>query len=98
LSKINALAISFPLSINIRMSKPVEVEKVGADSPLESTGKMINPFPLSPTLSSSKVSVIMWLCVCVCVCVCVFLNCCMSIHMSTPIFEHLLSPNHIITF
>uniref|UniRef100_A0A3B4ZCZ7 POU domain protein n=1 Tax=Seriola lalandi dorsalis TaxID=1841481 RepID=A0A3B4ZCZ7_SERLL len=36
---------------DIRMSKPVEVEKVGADSPLEGT---VNPFPLSPTLSSSK--------------------------------------------
>uniref|UniRef100_A0A3B4UQ92 POU domain protein n=1 Tax=Seriola dumerili TaxID=41447 RepID=A0A3B4UQ92_SERDU len=52
---------------DIRMSKPVEVEKVGADSPLEGTGKIhvcffssmiqsmkVNPFPLSPTLSSSK--------------------------------------------
>lgn len=29
-----------PLADN-RMSKPVEVEKVGADSPLEGTGKML---------------------------------------------------------
>ncbi|GAA6229300.1 POU domain, class 2, transcription factor 2 isoform X1 [Lates japonicus] len=50
------------------MSKPVEVEKVGADSPLEGTDSerngpesnhqaqsmKVNPFPLSPTLSSSK--------------------------------------------
>uniref|UniRef100_A0A3Q3XDS7 Uncharacterized protein n=1 Tax=Mola mola TaxID=94237 RepID=A0A3Q3XDS7_MOLML len=56
---------------DIRMSKPVEVEKVGADSPLEVIFDMklclilllqaqsmkINPFPLSPTLSSNKVSV-----------------------------------------
>uniref|UniRef100_A0A8C4DEH1 POU domain protein n=1 Tax=Dicentrarchus labrax TaxID=13489 RepID=A0A8C4DEH1_DICLA len=66
------------LFTDIRMSKPVEVEKVGADSPLEGTGKMcccywqriykthmyctlnaahsmkVHPFPLSPTLSSSK--------------------------------------------
>ncbi|XP_071325918.1 POU domain, class 2, transcription factor 2 isoform X6 [Trachinotus anak] len=51
---------------DIRMSKPVEVEKVGADSPLEGTDSerngpesnhqsmKVNPFPLSPTLSSSK--------------------------------------------
>ncbi|XP_042278852.1 POU domain, class 2, transcription factor 2 isoform X6 [Thunnus albacares] len=53
---------------DIRMSKPVEVEKLGADSPLDSTDSerngpesnhqaqsmKVNPFPLSPTLSSSK--------------------------------------------
>ncbi|XP_055019389.1 POU domain, class 2, transcription factor 2 isoform X3 [Boleophthalmus pectinirostris] len=59
---------------DIRMSKPVEVEKMGADSPLESTDSerngpesnhqvqpcysaqsmKVNPFPLSPPLSSSK--------------------------------------------
>ncbi|KAM3836039.1 POU domain, class 2, transcription factor 2-like, partial [Diretmus argenteus] len=52
----------------IRMSKPVEVDKLGADSPMESTDSerngpesnhqahsmKVNPFPLSPTLSSSK--------------------------------------------
>uniref|UniRef100_A0A671WBI9 POU domain protein n=1 Tax=Sparus aurata TaxID=8175 RepID=A0A671WBI9_SPAAU len=55
--------LSVFLLTDIRMSKPVEVEKVGADSPLEGTGKMclldtcaqsmkVNPFPLSPALSS----------------------------------------------
>ncbi|XP_028436756.1 POU domain, class 2, transcription factor 2 isoform X1 [Perca flavescens] len=53
---------------DIRMSKPVEVEKVGAESPMEGTDSerngpesnhqaqsmKVNPFPLSPTLSSSK--------------------------------------------
>ncbi|XP_029958972.1 POU domain, class 2, transcription factor 2 [Salarias fasciatus] len=53
---------------DIRMSKPVEVEKVGADSPLEGTDSerngsesnhqaqsmKVSPFPLSPNLSSSK--------------------------------------------
>ncbi|XP_034553128.1 POU domain, class 2, transcription factor 2 isoform X2 [Notolabrus celidotus] len=53
---------------DIRMSKPGEVEKVGADSPLEGTDSerngpesnhqaqsmKVNPFPLSPNLSSSK--------------------------------------------
>ncbi|XP_044064845.1 POU domain, class 2, transcription factor 2 isoform X11 [Siniperca chuatsi] len=53
---------------DIRMSKALEVEKVGADSPLEGTDSerngpesnhqaqsmKVNPFPLSPTLSSSK--------------------------------------------
>ncbi|XP_026226359.1 POU domain, class 2, transcription factor 2 isoform X1 [Anabas testudineus] len=53
---------------DIRMSKPVEVEKVGADSPLDGTDSERNgpesnhqaqsmkvyPFTLSPTLSSSK--------------------------------------------
>uniref|UniRef100_A0A3B3UEK9 POU domain protein n=1 Tax=Poecilia latipinna TaxID=48699 RepID=A0A3B3UEK9_9TELE len=49
----------------IRMSKPAEVEKVGADSPLEGTGRClthfskvhamkVSPFPLSPNLNSSK--------------------------------------------
>ncbi|KAF7227026.1 POU domain, class 2, transcription factor 2 isoform X3 [Nothobranchius furzeri] len=51
---------------DIRMSKLVEVEKVGADSPLEATESerngpesnhqslKISPFPLSPNLNSSK--------------------------------------------
>lgn len=53
---------------DIRMSKPVEVEKVGADLSLEGTDSerngpesnhqahsmKVNPFPLSPTLGSSK--------------------------------------------
>ncbi|KAM3615139.1 uncharacterized protein V6R79_023971 [Siganus canaliculatus] len=53
---------------DIRMSKQVEAEKVGADSPLEGTDSerngpesnhqaqsmKLNPFPLSPTLTSSK--------------------------------------------
>ncbi|XP_029116034.1 LOW QUALITY PROTEIN: POU domain, class 2, transcription factor 2 [Scleropages formosus] len=53
---------------DIRMSKPVEVEKQGADSPMESTDSerngpdshhqvqsmKISPFSLSPTLSSAK--------------------------------------------
>ncbi|XP_034409697.1 POU domain, class 2, transcription factor 2 isoform X1 [Cyclopterus lumpus] len=53
---------------DIRMSKAVEVEKIGADSPLDGTDSersgpesnhqahsmKYNPFPLSPTLSSSK--------------------------------------------
>uniref|UniRef100_A0A3Q3A9U6 POU domain protein n=1 Tax=Kryptolebias marmoratus TaxID=37003 RepID=A0A3Q3A9U6_KRYMA len=53
---------------DIRMSKPVKVEKVGADSPLEGTESERNgpesnhqaqsmevcPFPLSPNLNSSK--------------------------------------------
>ncbi|XP_070978595.1 POU domain, class 2, transcription factor 2-like isoform X3 [Oncorhynchus clarkii lewisi] len=50
----------------IRMSKPVEVENTGADSPMESTDserngpdknhqlQQISPFHLSPTLSSNK--------------------------------------------
>nr|XP_054597057.1 POU domain, class 2, transcription factor 2 isoform X5 [Nothobranchius furzeri] len=53
-------------STDIRMSKLVEVEKVGADSPLEATESerngpesnhqslKISPFPLSPNLNSSK--------------------------------------------
>ncbi|XP_008429543.1 POU domain, class 2, transcription factor 2 isoform X2 [Poecilia reticulata] len=53
---------------DIRMSKPAEVEKVGADSPLEGTeserngpesnhqvhAMKVSPFPLSPNLNSSK--------------------------------------------
>ncbi|XP_035018515.1 POU domain, class 2, transcription factor 2 isoform X4 [Hippoglossus stenolepis] len=51
---------------DIRMSKPGEVEKAGADSPLEGTDSerngpesnhqsmKVSPFPLSPNLSSSK--------------------------------------------
>nr|XP_043890337.1 POU domain, class 2, transcription factor 2 isoform X3 [Solea senegalensis] len=51
---------------DIRMSKPVEVEKVGADSPMDGTDSerngpesnhqsmKVSPFPLSPNLSSSK--------------------------------------------
>lgn len=53
---------------DIRMSKALEVEKAGADSPLEGTDSerngpesnhqaqsmKVNPFPLSPSLSSSK--------------------------------------------
>ncbi|XP_045901860.1 POU domain, class 2, transcription factor 2 isoform X7 [Micropterus dolomieu] len=55
-------------STDIRMSKALEVEKAGADSPLEGTDSerngpesnhqaqsmKVNPFPLSPSLSSSK--------------------------------------------
>ncbi|XP_017164926.1 POU domain, class 2, transcription factor 2 isoform X3 [Poecilia reticulata] len=55
-------------STDIRMSKPAEVEKVGADSPLEGTeserngpesnhqvhAMKVSPFPLSPNLNSSK--------------------------------------------
>ncbi|XP_045574692.1 POU domain, class 2, transcription factor 2 isoform X8 [Salmo salar] len=55
-------------STEIRMSKPVEVENTGADSPMESTDSerngpdsnhqlqqmKISPFHLSPTLSSNK--------------------------------------------
>uniref|UniRef100_A0A096M6Q1 POU domain protein n=1 Tax=Poecilia formosa TaxID=48698 RepID=A0A096M6Q1_POEFO len=57
----------FPAA-DIRMSKPAEVEKVGADSPLEGTeserngpesnhqvhAMKVSPFPLSPNLNSSK--------------------------------------------
>ncbi|XP_010901881.1 POU domain, class 2, transcription factor 2 isoform X8 [Esox lucius] len=53
---------------DIRMSKPVEVENTGADSPMESTDSerngsesnhqvqqmKISPFPISPTFSSNK--------------------------------------------
>ncbi|XP_069393310.1 POU domain, class 2, transcription factor 2 isoform X3 [Paralichthys olivaceus] len=53
-------------STDIRMSKPGELEKAGADSPLEGTDSerngpesnhqsmKVSPFPLSPSLSSSK--------------------------------------------
>uniref|UniRef100_A0AAY5KAG6 Uncharacterized protein n=2 Tax=Esox lucius TaxID=8010 RepID=A0AAY5KAG6_ESOLU len=55
---------------DIRMSKPVEVENTGADSPMESTDSerngsesnhqvqqmKISPFPISPTFSSNKKS------------------------------------------
>ncbi|XP_042278850.1 POU domain, class 2, transcription factor 2 isoform X4 [Thunnus albacares] len=69
---LNAWRLKSPLALrsssDIRMSKPVEVEKLGADSPLDSTDSerngpesnhqaqsmKVNPFPLSPTLSSSK--------------------------------------------
>ncbi|XP_051261997.1 POU domain, class 2, transcription factor 2 isoform X5 [Dicentrarchus labrax] len=69
---LNAWRLKSPLALrsnsDIRMSKPVEVEKVGADSPLEGTDSerngpesnhqahsmKVHPFPLSPTLSSSK--------------------------------------------
>ncbi|XP_055019394.1 POU domain, class 2, transcription factor 2 isoform X8 [Boleophthalmus pectinirostris] len=69
---LNAWRLKSPLALrsnsDIRMSKPVEVEKMGADSPLESTDSerngpesnhqaqsmKVNPFPLSPPLSSSK--------------------------------------------
>ncbi|XP_073341777.1 POU domain, class 2, transcription factor 2 [Pagrus major] len=67
---LNAWRLKSPLALrsnsDIRMSKPVEVEKVGADSPLEGTDSerngpesnhqaqsmKVNPFPLSPALSS----------------------------------------------
>ncbi|XP_070767994.1 POU domain, class 2, transcription factor 2 isoform X1 [Enoplosus armatus] len=69
---LNAWRLKSPLALrsnsDIRMSKALEVEKVGADSPLEGTDSerngpesnhqaqsmKVNPFPLSPTLSSSK--------------------------------------------
>ncbi|XP_044064838.1 POU domain, class 2, transcription factor 2 isoform X5 [Siniperca chuatsi] len=69
---LNAWRLKSPLAprsnSDIRMSKALEVEKVGADSPLEGTDSerngpesnhqaqsmKVNPFPLSPTLSSSK--------------------------------------------
>ncbi|XP_068426108.1 POU domain, class 2, transcription factor 2 isoform X2 [Clinocottus analis] len=69
---LNAWRLKSPLALrsnsDIRMSKAVEVEKIGADSPLEGTDSeqngpesnhqahsmKVNPFPLSPTLSSSK--------------------------------------------
>ncbi|XP_068180364.1 POU domain, class 2, transcription factor 2 isoform X6 [Antennarius striatus] len=69
---LNAWRLKSPLALrsnsDIRMSKAVEVEKAGADSPLEGTDSerngpesnhqaqsmKINPFPLSPTLSSTK--------------------------------------------
>uniref|UniRef100_UPI0037E746E7 POU domain, class 2, transcription factor 2 n=1 Tax=Semicossyphus pulcher TaxID=241346 RepID=UPI0037E746E7 len=69
---LNAWRLKSPLALrsnsDIRMSKPGELEKVGADSPLEGTDSerngpesnhqaqsmKVNPFPLSPNLSSSK--------------------------------------------
>ncbi|XP_017270862.1 POU domain, class 2, transcription factor 2 isoform X3 [Kryptolebias marmoratus] len=69
---LNAWRLKSPLALrsnsDIRMSKPVKVEKVGADSPLEGTESERNgpesnhqaqsmevcPFPLSPNLNSSK--------------------------------------------
>ncbi|KAM3615138.1 uncharacterized protein V6R79_023971 [Siganus canaliculatus] len=69
---LNAWRLKSPLALrsnsDIRMSKQVEAEKVGADSPLEGTDSerngpesnhqaqsmKLNPFPLSPTLTSSK--------------------------------------------
>ncbi|XP_068591807.1 POU domain, class 2, transcription factor 2 isoform X3 [Cebidichthys violaceus] len=69
---LNAWRLKSPLALrsnsDIRMSKAVEVDKIGADSPLEGTDSerngpesnhqaqsmKVNPFPLSPTLSSSK--------------------------------------------
>ncbi|KAM4600461.1 POU domain, class 2, transcription factor 2 [Polymixia lowei] len=69
---LNAWRLKSPLALrsnsDIRMSKPVEVEKLGADSPLESTDSerngpesnhqaqsmKVNPYPLSPTLSSKS--------------------------------------------
>ncbi|KAM6968184.1 POU domain, class 2, transcription factor 2 isoform 2-T2 [Aplochiton taeniatus] len=69
---LNAWRLKSPLSprsnSDVRMSKPVEVEKLGADSPMEGTDSerngpesnhqvqpmKINLFPLSPSLGSSK--------------------------------------------
>ncbi|KAM6994820.1 LOW QUALITY PROTEIN: POU domain, class 2, transcription factor 2 [Tautogolabrus adspersus] len=69
---LNAWRLKSPLALrsnsDIRMSKPGEVEKVGAYSPLEGTDSerngpesnhqaqsmKVNPFSLSPNLSSSK--------------------------------------------
>nr|XP_043890335.1 POU domain, class 2, transcription factor 2 isoform X2 [Solea senegalensis] len=67
---LNAWRLKSPLALrsnsDIRMSKPVEVEKVGADSPMDGTDSerngpesnhqsmKVSPFPLSPNLSSSK--------------------------------------------
>ncbi|XP_045901861.1 POU domain, class 2, transcription factor 2 isoform X8 [Micropterus dolomieu] len=69
---LNAWRLKSPLALrsnsDIRMSKALEVEKAGADSPLEGTDSerngpesnhqaqsmKVNPFPLSPSLSSSK--------------------------------------------
>uniref|UniRef100_A0AAQ5YV01 POU domain protein n=1 Tax=Amphiprion ocellaris TaxID=80972 RepID=A0AAQ5YV01_AMPOC len=69
---LNAWRLKSPLALrsnsDIRMSKAVEVEKVGADSPLEGTDSerngpesnhqaqsmKLSSFPLSPNLSSSK--------------------------------------------
>ncbi|XP_059195431.1 POU class 2 homeobox 2a [Centropristis striata] len=69
---LNAWRLKSPLALrsnsDIRMSKPVEGEKVGADSPLEGTDSerngpesnhqaqsmKVNPFSLSPNLSSKN--------------------------------------------
>ncbi|XP_007550287.1 POU domain, class 2, transcription factor 2 isoform X3 [Poecilia formosa] len=69
---LSAWRLKSPLALrsnsDIRMSKPAEVEKVGADSPLEGTeserngpesnhqvhAMKVSPFPLSPNLNSSK--------------------------------------------
>ncbi|XP_047455059.1 POU domain, class 2, transcription factor 2 isoform X6 [Mugil cephalus] len=69
---LNAWRLKSPLALrsnsDIRMPKPAELEKVGADSPLEGTDSerngpesnhqaqsmKVSPFPLSPNLSSSK--------------------------------------------
>ncbi|KAM4580199.1 POU domain, class 2, transcription factor 2 isoform 4-T4 [Odontesthes bonariensis] len=69
---LNAWRLKSPLALrsnsDIRMSKQLEVEKVGADSPLEGTDSerngpesnhqaqsmKVSPFALSPNLSSSK--------------------------------------------
>ncbi|XP_069393311.1 POU domain, class 2, transcription factor 2 isoform X4 [Paralichthys olivaceus] len=67
---LNAWRLKSPLALrsnsDIRMSKPGELEKAGADSPLEGTDSerngpesnhqsmKVSPFPLSPSLSSSK--------------------------------------------
>ncbi|XP_065813985.1 POU class 2 homeobox 2a isoform X1 [Labrus bergylta] len=69
---LNAWRLKSPLALrsnsDIRMSKPGEVEKVGADSPLEGTDSerngpesnhqaqsmKVNPFSLSPNLSKNK--------------------------------------------
>ncbi|CAL8247447.1 unnamed protein product [Lota lota] len=71
---LNAWRLKSPLALrsnsDIRMSKPIEVEKLGADSPMEGTDSERNglesnhqaqsmkvpPFSLSPNLSGSKVS------------------------------------------
>ncbi|AWO96345.1 POU domain class 2 transcription factor 2-like [Scophthalmus maximus] len=69
---LNAWRLKSPLALrsnsDIRMSKPAEVEKAGADSPMEGTDSerngpesnhqvhslKVSPFPLSTNLSSSK--------------------------------------------
>ncbi|XP_015226338.1 PREDICTED: POU domain, class 2, transcription factor 2 isoform X6 [Cyprinodon variegatus] len=69
---LSAWRLKSPLALrsnsDIRMSKPAEVEKVGADSPMEGTeserngpesnhqvqAMKVSPFPLSPNLNSSK--------------------------------------------
>ncbi|XP_054638697.1 POU domain, class 2, transcription factor 2 isoform X1 [Dunckerocampus dactyliophorus] len=69
---LSAWRLKSPLALrsnsDIRMSRPAEVDKLGADSPLDSTesepngsesnhqaqSMKVNPFSLSPSLSSSK--------------------------------------------